>query len=147
MWLKNFFKELKAWRVVKQVYKENKNDFEKLHIHCDWFGRLYVVINRDTEVALGSDEDKVYLQNDLSKIWNLMVVHNIADILAYDLKPLENEQKLDDGKIEYEHGYLVILTPAWNMDKQYVTWKSVLSLIVLTAGIIFGIIYSIVHFL
>lgn len=147
MWLKNFFKELKAWHIVKQVYKENKKAFEKLHIHCDWFGRLYVVINRDTEVELGSDEDKVYLQNDLSKIWNLMVTLNIADILAYDLKPLDDERKLDDGKIEYEHGYLIVLTPAWNMSKQYVTWKSVLLLIVLVAGIISGGIYSIIHFL
>lgn len=147
MWIKNFFKELKAWRIVKQVYKQNKTDFEKHGIHCDWFGKLYIVINRDTDIILGSDEDKVYLQNDFARISQVLVNYNIMDILAFKCEPLEHERRLKDGRIEYEHAYLITFTPAYNLDHQYVNFWSILGLTLLVAGIIGGIIYLLVHFL
>lgn len=139
MWIVNFCKELRAWHIVKKVYKKNRAEFEAMKIRCNWFGKLCVVINRKTDIELGSDEDAVYLKAELALFTNLLVKHNIMDILAYELKPLEDERTLPDGNIEYEHGYLIEFTPAWDLSRQYVTVKSVsvllFSLAVLGVGI------------
>lgn len=146
MWLKNFINECKAWRIVRKEIKNHKSDLESVGLKWDWFGRLYKVINRDPEIELGSEEDAVYLQNDLAKIWNVLIKIGIVDILAYELKPLEDSTILEDGTEEYEHAYLVILTPAWNLDKQYVTFKSV-SLLTLFIISIITIIIGLIYFL
>ena len=72
MWLKNFYNELKAWRIIRKVYKENKSEFEKIGLKKDWFGRLWLVINRDPKIPLGSAEDEELLGNEL---------HIISDFL------------------------------------------------------------------
>lgn len=142
MWIVNFFKELKAWRIVRKTCKEHTNELLAVGLKYDWFGRLYRVINRDVDIELGSGEDEVYLRKELSEITAMLIKLNIMDILAYELKPLESERELEDGKIEYEHAYLVTLTPAWNLDRQYVTWKSILFILILLAAIIYcGIRY------
>lgn len=140
MWIKNFVNECRAWHIVRKVYRQNKSDFDAIGIKSDWFGKLYKVINRDTEIELGSGEDEIYLRKELSEITQLLIKHNIVDILAYELKPLENETMIDDNTIEYEHAYLVVFTPAWKLDRQYVTFKSVLAIIiVLFLAVVFGI--------
>ena len=142
MWIVNYFKELKAWRIVKKTCKKHKDELLSVGLKYDWFGRLYRVINRDPEIVLGEGEDEIYLRRELSEVTAMLLKLNIMDILAYELKPLEDERELEDGKIEFEHGYLITLTPAWNLDRQYVTWKSTLFLILLLAGIITcGFIY------
>ena len=141
-YIKNFFNELKAWRIVNRVYKKNKSDFDKIRLKKDWFGRLYVVINRDPDIELSSGEDEVYLRKELSEIWAVLVKLNLVDILAYELKPLEEEREIGDGKVEYEHGYLVTLTPAWRLDKQYVTVKSVIGVTLFFIALIGGLVYS-----
>lgn len=146
-YIKNFFLEAKAWIIVNRVYKKNKSDFDKIRLKKDWFGRLYVVINRDPDIELSSGEDEVYLRKELAEIWSVLVKHNIVDILAYELKPLEDERQISDNQIEYEHGYLVTFTPAWNLDKQYVTFKSVIFMTLFFGGLIFGLIWSVVKYL
>ena len=146
MWLKNFYNELKAWHIIRKVYKENKSEFEKIGLKKDWFGRLWLVINRDPKIPLGSAEDEELLGNELHIISDFLIKMNIMDILAYELKPLEDSTILEDGTEEYEHGYLVILTPAWNLDKQYVTFKSV-SLLTLFIISIITIIIGLIYFL
>lgn len=141
MWIKNFINELRAWFIVKKVYDDNRSDFLSLNIKSSWFGKLYTVINRSVDIDLGSEEDNVYLQNDLAKIWQLFVKHNIADIVAYELKPLDGEHKIDETHVEYEHGYLLTFTPAWNLDRQYVTFWSVLGVLTALTGIVTGITY------
>ena len=143
MWLKNFFKELKAWHIVRKEYRKNKWLFDKFGIKKDWGGRLYKVINRAPEIELGSGEDEVYLRKELSEISAVLIKCNIYDILAYDLKPLDNVTVKEDGTEEFENGYLVVLTPAWNLDKQYVTFWSVLFVILLFTGIGVGLYYGI----
>ena len=143
MWLKNFFKELKAWHIVMKEYRKNKWLFDKFSIKKDWGGRLYKVINRAPEIELGSGEDEVYLRKELSEISAVLIKCNIYDILAYDLKPLDNVTVREDGTEEFENGYLVVLTPAWNLDKQYVTFWSILFVIILFAGIGVGLYYGI----
>ena len=143
MWLKNFFKELKAWHIVRKEYRKNKWLFDKFSIKKDWGGRLYKVINRAPEIELGSGEDEVYLRKELSEISAVLIKCNIYDILAYDLKPLDNVTVREDGTEEFENGYLVVLTPAWNLDKQYVTFWSILFVILLFAGIGVGLYYGI----
>jgi hypothetical protein len=143
MWLKNFFKELKAWHIVRKEYRKNKWLFDKFGIKKDWGGRLYKVINRAPEIELGSGEDEVYLRKELSEISAVLIKCNIYDILAYDLKPLDNVTVKEDGTEEFENGYLVVLTPAWNLDKQYVTFWSILFVILLFAGIGVGLYYGI----
>ena len=147
MFLKNFFNELKAWRIVRREYKKNRSLFESVGLKSDWFGKLYKVINREPEIVLASDEDEVYLRKDLSEISSVLIKCNIYDILAYELKPLEEVTKIDDTHEEFEHGYLITLTPAWNLDRQYVTFWSVIWVTILFAGLITGLVYSTIHWL
>lgn len=147
MFLKNFINELKAWRIVRREYKKNRSLFESVGLKSNWFGKLYKVINREPEIVLGSDEDEVYLRKDLSEISAVLIRCNIYDILAYELKPLEEVTKIDDTHEEFEHGYLITLTPAWNLDRQYVTFWSVIWVTILFAGLIAGLVYSTIHWL
>lgn len=147
MWIKNFFNELKAWRIINKVYKNNKLDFNAIGLKKDYFGKLYKVINRDVLIELGSDEDQIYLRKELSEIWAVLVKLNLVDILAYELKPLEEVTKIDDTHEEYEHGYLITLTPAWNLNKQYVTLKSLFFVIVGFVALIGGIVWSVIKYL
>lgn len=146
-YIKNFFLEAKAWRIVNRVYKKNKADFDKISLKKDYFGKLYKVINRDPDIELGSGEDEIYLRKELSEIWQVLVKHNIVDILAYELKPLEEVRQIDETHEEYEHAYLVTFTPAWNLDKQYVTLKSVIFMTLFLGGLIFGLVWGIVKYL
>lgn len=147
MWVVNFVNELKAWRIINKVYKNNKSDFNAIGLKKDYFGKLYKVINRDVLIELGSDEDQIYLRKELSEIWAVLVKLNLVDILAYELKPLEEVTKIDDTHEEYEHGYLITFTPAWNLDRQYVTFWSVISVTLFFAALIGGLVYSIIHWL
>ena len=77
MWLKNFYNELKAWHIIRKVYKENKSEFEKIGLKKDWFGRLWLVINRDPKIPLGSAEDEELLGNELHIIRDFLIKLNI----------------------------------------------------------------------
>ncbi len=147
MWIKNFFNELKAWIIINKVYKNNKSDFNAIGLKKDYFGKLYKVINRDVLIELGSDEDQIYLRKELAEIWSVLVKHNVVDILAYELKPLEEVTQIDETHEEFEHGYLVTFTPAWNLDKQYVTFKSVIFVTLFFGGLIFGAVWSTIKYL
>jgi hypothetical protein len=144
MWFKNYFNELKAWSVMRRVYKENKPDFEKVGLKCDWFGRLWKVINRDVSIALGSSEDEALLRDEMEEIRKVLVKTNVIDLLAYELIPLEER---DDSDNTFENSYLIKLTPAWNLEKQYVTTKSTITLILTILILIGGITYSIIKWL
>ena len=146
-YFKNFFNELKAWRIVNTVYKKNKADFDKVGLKKDWFGKLYRVINRDTDITLGDEMDEALLHKETTEIWQVLVNHNSVDILAYELKPLEDERQIDETHIEYEHGYLITLTPAWNLDRQYVTFWSIAFVILFFTALIGGLVYSTIHWL
>ena len=147
MFLKKFFLELKARRIVRKEYKKNKVLFDSIGLKRSWGGTLYRVINRDVDIELGSGEDEIYLRKELAEITAVLVKCGILDILAYELKPLEEVTPLEDGKEEFEHGYLVTLTPAWYLDKQYVTFGSVIGVILGFAFVIGGVIFSIFHWL
>ena len=147
MFLKNFFNELKAWFIVRREYKNNKILFESIGLKSNWFGKLYKVINRDPSIELSSGEDEVYLRKELSEISAVLIKCNIYDILAYELKPLEDERQIDETHIEYEHGYLITLTPAWNLDRQYVTFWSIAFVILFFAALIGGLVYFTIHWL
>lgn len=147
MWIKNFFNELKAWRIVRREYRNNQLLFESIGLKKDWGGRLYKVINRDPEIELGSGEDEVFLRKELAEVTNVLVRTNVIDILAYELKPLEEVTPIGDGKEEYEHGYLITLTPAWNLNKQYVTLKSLFFVTVGFIALIGGIVWGVMKYL
>lgn len=147
MWITNYFNELKAWRIVRKVYKKNRELFNIVGLKMDWVGRLYRVINRDPEIVLGSEEDRVYLNKELAEITNALVRTNIIDILAYELRPLEDATPIGNGKEEFENGYLIVLTPAWRLDRQYVT---VWSFLFVNASIIlsvYGCAWAVVKYL
>ena len=147
MFLKNFFNELKAWFIVRREYKNNKILFESIGLKSNWFGKLYKVINRDPSIELSSGEDEVYLRKELSEISAVLIKCNIYDILAYELKPLEDERQIDETHIEYEHGYLITLTPAWNLDRQYVTFWSIIFVTLFFVALIGGMVYSSIHWI
>lgn len=144
MWLKNYINELKAWSIMRSVYKENKSEFDKVGLKSDWFGRLWKVINRDSSIALGSSEDEILLSKEMQEISDVLIKTNVMDMLAYELIPLESR---DEKENTFENSYLIKLTPAWNLDRQYVTMKSTLSLILFVLMIVGCISYSVVKWL
>lgn len=125
MWIVNFFKELKVWRTIRKVCKENKQFIESAGLKYDWLGHIYTVINREPNIKLGSDEDRMLLMRELQDIQNTLVKLNIIDLLAYELIPLESSERSNDGSEEiFENSYLVKFTPAEDVSKQYVkTWS------------------------
>ena len=139
MWIKNFINECKVWREIRKVYKNNKEDFLKVGLKIDWFGHIYKVINRDVSIPLGTNEDEFLLREELSQVQEVLIKNNVLDILAYELRPLEE----DDGET-YEHGYLILFTPAYRLDKQYLTVKNVLLLSLFTASIIAGLVWLLI---
>ncbi|MCM1218246.1 MAG: hypothetical protein NC548_27485 [Lachnospiraceae bacterium] len=138
MWLVNYFREWKAWRIVKKVYNNNKKDFDKIGIRSDWFGRLYKVINRDPSIQLGSIKDEELLSVELREISEFLVRQNIMDILAYELTPLE-----DGDNDSFENAYLITLTPAWDLTRQYVSVKTTFWLGLITCSILTALGYLI----
>lgn len=121
MWIVKFFRELKVWRTVRKVCKENEKFIEKSGLKSDWLGHIYTVINRDPSIKLGSDEDRALLMRELNDIQNALVKLNVIDLLAYELIPLESSEISEDGEQEiFENGYLVKFTPAEDVSKQYV---------------------------
>ena len=121
MWIVNFFKELKVWRIIRKVCKENKQFIETAGLKYDWLGHIYTVINRDPNIKLGGDEDRMLLMRELQDIQKSLVKLNIIDLLAYELIPLESSERSSDGSEEiFENSYLVKFTPAEDVSKQYV---------------------------
>ena len=148
MWIANFFKELKVWRIIKKVCNENTQFLENAGLKCDWLGHIYTVINRDPNIKLGSDEDRLLLMKELNDIQNSLIKLNIIDLLAYELIPLESSEISDDGSEEiFENGYLVKFTPAEDISKQYVTpWSCFfvfVGILVLIASSVFALMYFI----
>ena len=148
MWIANFFKELKVWRTIRKVCKENEQFLESVGLKYDWLGHIYTVINRDTNIKLGSDEDRLLLMKELNDIQNALVKLNIIDLLAYELVPLESSEISEDGSEEiFENSYLVKFTPAEDVSKQYVKpWSCFCVFVgipVLIAAVVFALIYFI----
>ena len=148
MWIAKFFRELKVWRTIRKVCKENKQFFEKVGLKYDWLGHIYTVINRDPNIKLGSDEDRALLISELNDIQKSLVALNIIDLLAYELIPLESSEISEDGEQEiFENGYLVKFTPAEDVSKQYVKpWSCFFVFIMIPALVSVGVL-ALIHFL
>ena len=139
MWIKNFIRECKVWNEIRKVYKKNKEEFLNMGLKMDWFGHNYKVINRDASIPLGTADDEILLRKELNDIQEFLVKQNIVDILAYELKPQEETYVNENGEEVYENAYLVLFTPAYRLDKQYVTIKNILILtffLLLIVGVI-----------
>ena len=148
MWIVNFFKELNVWRTIRKVCKENKQFLENSGLKYDWLGHIYTVINRDPNIKLGSEEDRVLLMKELKGIQNILVKLNIIDLLAYELIPLEAIEISKDGSEEFfENGYLIKFTPAEDVTKQYVKPMSVFCIFVGIPVIIASGVFALIHFL
>lgn len=148
MWIVNFFRELKVWRTIRKVCKENKQFIEKSGLKYDWLGHIYTVINRDPSIKLGSDEDRALLMRELNDIQNALVKLNVIDLLAYELIPLESSEISKDGEQEiFENGYLVKFTPAEDVSKQYVKPWSCFCVFVGIPVLIVAAVFALIHFL
>ena len=148
MWIVNFFKELRVWRTIRKVCKENKQFIENTGLKYDWLGHIYTVINRDPSIKLGSDEDRVLLMRELNDIQDTLVKLNVIDLLAYELIPLESSEISKDGEQEiFENGYLVKFTPAEDVSKQYVKPWSCFCVFVGIPILIAAAVFALVHFL
>ena len=147
MWIVNFFKELKVWRTIRKVCKENKQFLENSGLKYDWLGHIYTVINRDPNIKLGSEHDRVLLMKELNDIQNILVKLNIIDLLAYELIPLESSEISNDGSEEiFENSYLVKFTPAEDVTKQYVKPMSVFCIFVGLPVLIAARVVALIHF-
>src|SRR5574344_1152535 len=140
MWIKNFIRECKVWNEIRKVYKKNKEEFLNMGLKMDLFGHIYKVINRDASIPLGTADDEILLRKELNDIQEFLVKQNIVDILAYELKPQEETYVNENGEEVYENAYLVLFTPAYRLDKQYVTIKNILILTFFLLLIVGGII-------
>lgn len=148
MWIVKFFRELKVWRTIRKVCKENEQFIEKSGLKFDWLGHIYIVINRDPSIKLGSDEDRSLLMRELNDIQNTLVKLNVIDLLAYELIPLESSEISKDGEREiFENGYLVKFTPAEDVSKQYVKPWSCFFVFVVIPSLIVGSVVALFHFL
>lgn len=148
MWIAKFFKELKVWRTIRKVCKDNKQFIEKSGLKYDWLGHIYTVINRDPSIKLGSDEDRLLLMKELEDIQSTLVRLNIIDLLAYELIPLESTEMSDDGTEEiFENSYLVKFTPAEDVSKQYVKPWSCLCVFVGIPALIVAAVFALFYFL
>ena len=148
MWIINFFKELKVWRTIRKVCKENKQFIEISGLKYDWLGHIYTVINRDPNIKLGSDEDRQLLMRELQDIQNVLVKLNIIDLLAYELIPLESTEISSDGSEEiFENSYLIKFTPAEDVSKQYVKPWSCFCVFVVIPVLIAAVVFSLIYFL
>ena len=148
MWIANFFKELKVWRTIRKVCKENEQFLESVGLKYDWLGHIYTVINRDPNIQLGSDEDRLLLMKELEDIQTTLVRLNIIDLLAYELIPLESTEMSDDGPEEIlENSYLVKFTPAEDVSKQYVKPWSCFCVFVGIPALIVAAVFALFHFL
>ena len=148
MWIVKFFKELKVWRTIRNVCKENRQFLENVGLKYDWFGHIYTVINRDPNIKLGSDEDRQLLMRELKDIQNILVKLNVIDLLAYELIPLESSKISDDGSEEiFENGYLVKFTPAEDVSKQYVKPWSCFFVFVGIPTLIAAVLFALIHYL
>jgi hypothetical protein len=147
MWIVNFFKELRVWRTIRKVCKENKQFIENAGLKYDWLGHIYTVINRDPNIKLGSDEDRILLMRELQDIQNSLVKLNIIDLLAYELIPLEYSERSDDGSEEiFENSYLVKFTPAEDVSKQYVKPLSCFCVFVGIPALIASATFALIYF-
>ena len=140
MLIKNFIRECKVWNEIRKVYNKNKEEFLNMGLKMDWFGHIYKVINRDASIPLGTADDEILLRKELNDIQEFLVKQNIVDILAYELKPQEEKYVNENGEEVYENAYLVLFTPAYRLDKQYVTIKNILILTFFLLLIVGGII-------
>lgn len=148
MWIAKFFKELKVWRTIRKVCKDNKQFIENSGLKYDWLGHIYTVINRDPSIKLGSDEDRLLLMKELEDIQTTLVRLNIIDLLAYELIPLESTEMSDDGTEEiFENSYLVKFTPAEDVSKQYVKPWSCFCVFVGIPALIVAAVFALFHFL
>ena len=148
MWIAKFFKELKVWRTIRKVCKDNKQFIENSGLKYDWLGHIYTVINRDPSIKLGSDEDSLLLMKELEDIQTTLVRLNIIDLLAYELIPLESTEMSDDGTEEiFENSYLVKFTPAEDVSKQYVKPWSCFCVFVGIPALIVAAVFALFHFL
>ena len=148
MWIVNFFKELRVWRTIRKVCKENKQFIENAGLKYDWLGHIYTVINRDPNIKLGTDEDRQLLMRELNEIQNVLVKLNIIDLLAYELIPLESSEISTDGSEEiFENSYLIKFTPAEDVSKQYVKPWSCFCVFVGIPVLIAASIFSLIYFI
>jgi hypothetical protein len=148
MWIVKFFKELKVWITIKKVCNENEYFLESSGLKYDWLGHIYTVINRDPNIKLGSDEDRVLLMKELNDIQNSLIKLNIIDLLAYELIPLESSEISKDGVEEiFENGYLVKFTPAEDISKQYVKPWSCFCVFFGIPALIASVIFALFYFL
>ena len=148
MWIVNFFKELRVWRTIRKVCKENKQFIENAGLKYDWLGHIYTVINRDPNIKLGTDEDRYLLMKELNEIQNVLVKLNIIDLLAYELIPLESSEISTDGSEEiFENSYLIKFTPAEDVSKQYVKPWSCFCVFVGIPVLIATTVFVLIHFL
>ena len=148
MWIAKFFKELKVWRTIRKVCKENEQFLESVGLKCDWLGHIYTVINRDPSIKLGSDEDRLLLMKELNDIQDALVKLNIIDLLAYELVPLESTEISEDGSEEiFENSYLIKFTPAEDVSKQYVKPWTCFFVFVGIPVLIAAELFALIHFI
>lgn len=147
--IKHLYTNIKYTKIINKVYKDEKL-IEKLqalfHINFkkDWVGRIYCVLNPNTNMGDFDPNNSIYEYNErgldnttyvenfmiekLSIIRNFIRANNLFDLLTYEVK-----------KLDVYDNYLFIIEPITLPDCLKYT-KKFLYLLVAIIAIILGII-------
>ena len=141
MLLTKIIRELKTWRLVRKVVKENENRFWAINFDHDWLGRLYTIINIPDEIiSMPAKTRKDFIMQ------NIMIDNYIKDSLS-DVTELLNELRLSDlivypdtyERFENTDSVLLILAPERRYTK---LWKMLIYLLSF-GGIATGLVFLI----
>jgi hypothetical protein len=106
MYLINLYKEIKIWRIVKSIAKENEELLNKSGFRVDWIGRIYTVINLPEEIVNAPVSQEGYVLMRLREYDKLFLELGIADVIYPEMM-----------QIDGEYAFLLILSPNRNFLK------------------------------
>ena len=129
MYFKELYEELKIWRKIRRIAKENEAILNESNFRVDWIGRIYTVINLPEEMLDRVELHEGYVFMQLRDYDKLFMDIGVADVIFPEISPIS-----DRG------AFLLVLTGP----KDYMGWWNFLWNLLKLGGIIvlIRILYS-----
>lgn len=141
MYIKNFIKEIKTWKIVKKTIKENIEKINSLGFDLDWVGRIYTVIDIPDEInnlpqkSIKETIERnaaidLYIKQQLVPLSELLNELRLSELIMY---PDHYEQ------FEGTNSILVVISP----DRRYTSaWRflgMLLAMCLFVSGIVIAL--------
>lgn len=121
MYIKNLYKEIRIWVMIRKIANENISKLLANKFRVDWIGRIYTVINLPEEVVNSPISQEGYVLMQLREHDKLFLDLGIADYVSPEFNPIPDS-----------NSFLLVLSP----DREYLSfWPLVKSLVKTTIGI------------